>query len=329
MPNPAVPPDAVPPDVVRPDVVVTPLPYHYAVADLLERENPSSFASLLPAGPASPAVSGDVEQLDQALLRKAYRLEAAGHPEVHAAARRAAAALGIDVPIEIYASEGGGAPNAELIFVPGRVVLLLSGDVTELLEADELCAVAGHELAHYLLWTTEGGRLLAASRLLDAAEGDARTPSEYLETARRFRLATEVFADRGSLVAAGPQQTGRQVTGRQETGPQETGPSGANPLSAAIGGLLKISTGLKKVDAAAYLKQAEEVDFGRASAGVTHPETVLRAWAMRRWLDYGAGAEDAIAAALAPPLDLGSLDILGQDLLAAMTRQMVAELIDS
>jgi hypothetical protein len=309
---------AVPTPAVPADVVVAPLPYHYAVAELLERENPSSFASLLPVSAnsatsaISPSSSGDFDQFDQALLRQAYRLEPAGHPEVHLAARRAATALGIEVPVEIYAGQGGGSPNAELIFIPGRAVLLLSGDVAGLLDADELCAVAGHELAHYLLWTCEGGRLLAASRLLDAAESDARTPSEYLETARRFRLATEVFADRGSLVAASP----------AEADPGET-----SALSAAVGGLLKITTGLGKVDAGAYLKQAAEVDFRVASAGVTHPETVLRAWAMQQWLEQGAAAEATIASALAPRLDLDSLDILGQDSLAALTRQMVAELL--
>ncbi len=279
---------------------VRPLPYHYAITDILERENPKSFSSLRPT--RSPgATSG---QLDQALLRHAYRLDAQGHPEVHGPVQRAADALGVTVPVEVYADEAGQGNNAELIYVPGRAVLLITGNTLNLLDAAELCAVAGHELAHYVLWSIDDGRFLAASRLLDAASSDARTPSEYLETARRFSLAAELFADRGALAACGS-------------------------LTATVSGLLKITTGLARVDAQAYLRQAAEVDYSVPSSGSTHPETVLRAWALQQWVQRGAAADDDVATALAPQLDLGSLDLLAQDRLAELTRTLVASLISN
>lgn len=278
---------------------LSPLPYQRAVAAILERENPNAFRSLMATG------SSDSTVLEQALLRTTYRLDPIAHPELHAAASRAALLLGIQVPVDLYADEASKGSNAELIFVPSRAVLIFSGETLNILDDTELCAVAGHELAHHVLWTAEGGSYLATSRLLDAAESDARTPSEYLETARRLRLATELFADRGALQACGGE------------------------LIPTISGLLKMTTGLRIVDPEAYLRQAAEVDFGQASSGVTHPETVLRAWALQQWLERPETADDAIAAALAPQLDLSSIDIVAQDDLRSLTRDLIAAVLST
>ncbi|WP_193615143.1 M48 family metalloprotease [Nocardioides lijunqiniae] len=271
---------------------MTPLPYHRGVADVLEREHPESFRAL-----AARSGHGR-DDLEQALLRSTYRLEASSHPEVHAAVARAADALGVTVPVEVYADEGQQVPNAELVFVPDRAILLFSGPTLDLLDADELCAVAAHELAHHLLWTTEDARYLAAARLLDAAEADARTPSEYLETTRRYRLATELYADRAALVAT-------------------------EVLTTAVSGLLKVATGLRRVDPAAYLRQAAEVDLTSGSSGTTHPETVLRAWALQQWHEDPAAADERVEEAFAPSLDLNALDLPGQDRLLTLTRDLV------
>ncbi|CAN5454566.1 M48 family metalloprotease [soil metagenome] len=272
------------------------LPYHRVVADLLERENPRAFAALLPTG----ATQGS--ELDQSLLRSTYRLDAAAHPEAHAALARAAGALGLTVPVELYADENPQRPNAELVFVASRAIVVITGPVLELLDDEELCAVFGHELAHHVLWSADGGRYLAGSRLLDVAEHDARTPSEYLETGRRFRLATELYADRGALLAT-------------------------ERLEPAISGLLKVSTGLRRVDPAAYLRQAAEVDFvSTASSGTSHPETVLRAWSLQRW--HAAGGESVeveVARAVGNDLDLTTLDLPGQDRLRDLTRDLVRQ----
>jgi len=273
-------------------VPVLPLPYHREVAALLERENPASFAALAP----TTRVLDD--ELDQSLLRSTYRLEAAAHPRVEVATSRATAVLEVTVPVEAYAA-AGSEPNVELVFVPDRAVLVFTGGSLEVVDDDELAAVVAHELAHHQLWTTDGSRYLAAMRLLDAAESDARTPAEYLETARRFRLATEVYADRAALAVTG------------------------DP-TAAVSGLLKLTTGLTAVDPGAYLRQAAEVDFTRPSAGATHPETVLRAWALQSWAAAPGDEADAqILAAFGPDLDLATLDLPGQDRLRGLTRDLV------
>ncbi|GAA1537143.1 M48 family metalloprotease [Nocardioides humi] len=272
-----------------------PLPYHVAVTSILERETPKAFAAL------GSAPAGGVE-LDQALLRSTYRLDPASHPEAHAQLARAAEALGVTVPVELYAGESGGRPNAELVHVADRAIVVLTGGLSDLLSGDELCAVLGHELAHHLLWTAEGGRYLVAARLLDAGETDARTSGEHLETARRFRLATELYADRGALVATGS-------------------------VEPSVGGLIKLATGLRQVDPAAYLRQAAEVDLTSGSSGQTHPENVLRAWALQQWQLDGDAAEERVAAAIGPPLDLAALDVLGQDALRDLTRELVRQAV--
>jgi hypothetical protein len=277
-------------------MILRPLPYHRDVAAILEIEQPKAFAALI------PSEAGSTSDVHEALLRHAYRLDPIGHPMPHAAVARAAKALDVTVPIDLFAFEGTLGNNAELIFVRERPVIALSGDTLNLLDADELCAVAGHELAHYVLWTADGGRHLAASRLLDAAETDARTEAEYLETARRLRLATELFADRGALVACGS-------------------------LTTTLRSLLKLATGLTEVDPDGYLRQAAEVDLSKPSAGTSHPETVLRAWALQKWEQEADAAEPDIARALAAQLDLNALDLLDQDRLRTATQVLVGAVL--
>jgi len=273
---------------------LTPLPYHRSVAEILERENPRAFASLLPR---------TVGTTDDDLLRHTYRLEPGSHPRPHESLLRAASALGVTVPVQVHADEQPVGPNAELVFVPDAAIIVISGSLMELLDDDELTAVMGHELAHHVLWSAEGGRYLAATRLLEAAEHDGRTTSEYLETARRLRLSTELYADRGALVACGV-------------------------LEAAVGGLLKVTTGMREADPEAYLRQAGEISFATsASARRTHPESVLRAWALQRWItgESLADLEAEVAAAIGAQLDLSTLDLVGQDGLASITRELVRQ----
>ena len=304
-----------------------PLPYHLEIADRLAVREPNLWKAFgetaarlgqppkpEPAPAATPPSNGDVDaasipvtapdELQEALLRSAYRLDPASHPAVHAAAARAASALGVTVPVVIYQFEGSDESNAELIFRPGEAIVAFSGNTLGLLHGDELTAAFGHELAHHRLWSTDGGRILTADRLLGGLTMDARTPPVYYETARRYDLATELYADRGARLACGD-------------------------LGAAIRSLVKVATGLAEVDDVAYLAQAEAANPRSGSRGTTHPETVLRAWVLALW-DPSAEADPARAAAavstlLQPALDLDRLDLIDADRLAGVTRTLVME----
>ncbi len=302
-----------------------PLPYHLEIADRLAVREPNLWRAFgeatsrlgeppTPAAAPASAPSGDAavapisitapDELQEALLRSAYRLDPASHPAVHAAATRAASALGVTVPVVVYQFEGSDGANAELIFRPGEAIVAFSGNTLGLLHGDELTAAFGHELAHHLLWSTDGGRILTADRLLAGLTMDARTPPVYYETARRYDLATELYADRGARLACGD-------------------------LGAAIRSLVKVATGLAEVDDVAYLAQAEAANPRSGSRGQTHPETVLRAWVLARW-DPGGAADEAeavaaVAALLQPALDLDHLDLIDADRLAGVTRTLVME----
>ena len=270
-----------------------PTRYHREVAGIMRRLEPELLAGV---GQAQV----DAAALHAELIRSAYRLEPQSHPELAAALARAGEPFGVAVPVSVYQLEGAADANASLLHLPDEAVLALSGNLLNLLDPDELTAVLGHELAHRELWA--GDSLLEpADRALRALAADAGSPAVYLETARRWALATELYADRGALLACGD-------------------------LAVAVRALVKTATGLAEVDAAAYLRQAEAADPLRGSGGRSHPETVLRAWALARW---HAGGEDdeAVDALLRPGLDLDALDLLDQQQLAALTLDLVTALL--
>lgn len=264
-----------------------PLGYHRAVLSQVRRVDERAWAALRD-GEAQDA------ELSDALLRNTYRLEAASHAELHAAGQRAAEALGLQVEIEYFQAQGAGQPNASLLHQGDRAVILFEGPLLERLDQDELTAVCGHELAHRVLWTLEDGAFLAVDRLLDAAAADARTPSQYLETHRRWVMACELFADRGALLACGD-------------------------LGTAVRALLKVQTGLGSVDPAAYLRQAGELDLSTGSRGTSHPEGVARAWALQNWL-----AEEDVEVLLTGPLDVDAPDLLDAALLRELSMDFAA-----
>lgn len=288
--------------------VLEPLGYHRELARRLEQLEPASWAAfaLLTGGtpvaePPSGAPGGG--GLFRELARTSHLLEQGAHARVHGAARRAASALEVTAPLVLYQVHGSHSASAELHHLPGQAVLTFSGSLLTLLDDDELCAVIGHELAHRLLWTRDGGRYLIAHRLLDALAPDARTPPAYLESARRWALATELYADRGALRACGD-------------------------LAIAVSALAKLATGLGVVDAAAYLRQpttAAPDHGGPHGTPPEAPEAMLRAWALQCW--HVEESDRAAHLLLSPGLDLDRLDLIDQSRLEALTRTLVTDAV--
>jgi hypothetical protein len=287
------------------DGAVPPTTYHRAVAEQLRRREPAAWAAVAEAarGNAGDPADGPGAALQNELLRSAYRLEPASHPQVQQATERACAVLGVRVPVTLWQLEGDPHPNATLLHRPGEAVIAFSGGLLPLLTQDELTAVVGHELSHHLLWSWQDGALLVADRLLDAVAADARTPAAYLETARRWGLATELAADRGGLRACGD-------------------------LRVAVAALVKTATGLPSVDPDAFLAQAAAVDpADGVRPGRSHPETVLRVGALARWASDPADGDAALAALLGSGLDLDRLDLTERDQLEELTRHTVKAML--
>jgi hypothetical protein len=277
-----------------------PLPYHVELREYLksrECELWNWFAS-------AQAKAAYTENLRLELLKSTYRLDAEGHPGLYANVNEAKRQLQLDIPITLYQAPNTPELNASLFFIPEEGHIVLSGPVLTLLDADELKSVIGHELAHYHLWRRDGGEFHIADRLLQAVASDPRASSSHEQTARRYQLYTEVFADRGSLCVTGD----------------------VNPV---VAGLVKMQTGLSHVSAPSYLKQAEEI-FAKgnvATEGLSHPETFIRARALALWQEQGTNAATPIASMIEGAVSLEELDLIAQARLTRRTRRLLEYLL--
>ena len=206
------------------------------------------------------------------------------------------------MPVFLYQATDGPM-NASLYYLPGQAHVVFSGPMLERLQGAELEAVLGHELSHYLLWSSQGGRYHAADRILDATAADPRADAAHLQTARLYRLFTEAYADRGAVVASGA-------------------------LEPAVTALVKTQTGLQAVSAASYLKQADEIASRAAmNAGSSHPEVFVRARALRLWSEGDAQADAWLCATLRGPLRLDGADLTGRQALSRLTRRVLQQIL--
>lgn len=280
---------------------LVPLAYHAAVAEYLKQHEPEvwQWAS------QRDTQEEQLESLRASLLRDSYRIEPEAHADVHAALANAMARLGIAAPATLYQSSGLTV-NAMLIYVPGEIHIVLQGPLLERLTPDELLAVFGHELSHYLLWSERDGQFLVADRILSQSQSFAGSQASHQETFRRYVLHTELFADRGGAIAA-------------------------NALAPAITALVKVQTGMGLVDATAYLRQAIEIETSESSASqaFSHPETFLRARALALWWESSEELGPWLNRRLLGPLVLERLDLPGQMQLQTLTRGFMAHFLNN
>jgi len=286
--------------VTLPEPQLEPLPYHVQARDYLktrERDLWNWFAS-------ARAQADYAEHLRLQLLKATYRLDAESHPELHLALDEAKARLQLDIPVTLYQGQNSPQANATLFYMPGEGHVVFAGPVLTLLSQDELKSVLGHELAHYHLWQWQGGDLHVADRLLQAVSADPRATESHEQTARRFQLYTEIYADRGSYCVT-------------------------RDLNSVVAGLVKIETGLAQVNAAGYLKQAAEI-FATSKVeteGLSHPETFIRARALALWSEQPDTAQAEISVMIEGAASLNDLDLMGQVRLEQTTRHVLEQLL--
>ena len=247
----------------------------------------------------------DAEQIRLSLLRDTYRLDAEAHPEVFREIVAACEALGIQAQVFAYQAQDATAPNAAVCHLPGEAHIIFSGPILSLLSADELRGVIGHELAHHHLWQMDDGAFYLADRILHSTASHPGAEPAHAQSARVWRLATELFADRGAYLAT-------------------------NSLETAVAGLVKTTTGLAQVSANSYLAQAEEI-FSKSKPKtdqLTHPETFIRARALQLWVEEDESLEETIAKMLDFDEGLDDLTVVQQAELAALTRRFLAHLLE-
>ena len=93
-----------------------------------------------------------------------------------------------------------------------------------------------------------------------------------------------------------------------------------------ITSLVKASTGLDKVNAESYLKQADEIfsaENNLKTGGISHPENFIRAKAIELWHQKKELAEEEIIKMIEGYSNLDQLDIFRQKDLADLTRKFI------
>lgn len=277
-----------------------PLSYHVEVARRLE----ATERALWDWFQSEAFAARYKEKTSDDLLRSGIRLDRSGANEHrYLLAEKARDALCLSEPITLYQMhDAAGTPNAYLVFVPGEIVIAFEGRILELLATDaELLYLLGHEISHHKLFTTENGRFHSVDRLLRWVLQRDHCPAEYFETWRRYQLYTEVYCDRGGLIACGDPD-------------------------ATVRSLVRVIADFKDADADSYLVQAREI-MARGfdgSRGTTHPELHLRVLAVANAAQMTAERFDArVRALISGKLELGALDLVDQESLSSLTRQVL------
>ena len=280
--------------------LLEPTKYHRTVVDLLRSEE----AELWDWFSSRKAQTEFTETFRVSLLKSSYRLNAQSHPELAEAAEQAKARLGLNVPVTLYQSQENPNLNASLYFIPNEAHIVFSGAALSLLNAAEAQSVIGHELAHYLLWEQDGGPYLTADRILQTIALHRDASTSHLQTARRYQLYTEIFADRGSLLATAE-------------------------LPTVISGLVKLQTGLNKVSGESYLAQADEIFASQEikTQELSHPEAFIRARSLRLWHEKYSDLENELSRIVEHDQALDDLDLTGQHRWSELTRRFLAQLL--
>lgn len=236
------------------------------------------------------------------LLKNTYKFDPAVEKEMYEKVEKAKQLLGLDwLQVTVYQSQLTEDVNASIAYLEKEAYIVFSGPILRMLNEEELLAVIAHELSHIQLFNLLNGDLEVTDRIITAIANNPQSEASYFETARLFKLYTEIFCDRSALNVLGT-----------------TGP--------VITSLLKIVTGLDKVNAESYVRQAEEifvVDRNTKAATVSHPENFIRARAIHLWHNEPQTAETEIIRMMEGITNLDQLDILKQIELSRLTRKFI------
>ena len=239
------------------------------------------------------------------LLKNTYKFDEAVDIALYEKVNMAKVKLELPIPVTLYQAQNTEEMNASIVYIGGEAHIVFSGKIIQVLSDEELLAIIAHELSHVKLYTQLNGDVEVADRVITAiANHQGSTPAHY-ETARLFKLYTEIFCDRGAYIVT-------------------------NNYAPIISSLVKISTGLTSVNADSYIKQAEEIfsaDADTKTSGVSHPENFIRARAIWLWHSKGNEAEPIIKQMIEGNVNLEELDVFRQHQIASITEQLIQLLL--
>jgi hypothetical protein len=250
------------------------------------------------------AQSDYADTLRMELLKSTYRLSEEEHLELYGVGREVLEKLELVIPLTFYQSQSPGSPSAAIYYLPGEAHIVFFGNLLEILNLPEQKSIIAHELAHYKLWQEGTGKYLIADRFLEAMANHSQAENSHIETARRYRLYTEIYADRGSLYVM-------------------------EDLDVTISALVKVHTGMKQVSASSYLDQANEI-FSKEKVkteGLSHPEGFIRARALQIYKDSPEMLEKELDKMILGQLDIDELDLLQQANMSYLTIDFIKEIL--
>lgn len=237
-----------------------------------------------------------------ALLKNTYKFDPSTDEKLFEAVTLAKEKLGLSqLAVSVYQAQYSDEINASIIYLHNEAHIVFSGQILSILNHCELQAVVAHELTHVKLYTMLGGELEVADRIITAIANNPDSETAYYETARLFRLYTEIFCDRGAYLVLG-----------------ETAP--------VITSLVKAATGLHDVHAENYIKQAEAIftlENTTKTDTLTHPENFIRARAIHLWHTQKEESEKEIMRMIEGMADIDQLDIFKQKALSTLTHKFL------
>jgi hypothetical protein len=234
------------------------------------------------------------------LLKNTYRMTPESEPEIYEKVNLAKEKLSLQSDVIVYQAQNTQDYNAAISCLPGECHIVLTGQILKLLTPEELLSVIAHELSHAILFTIENGIYEITDRMITSIANDIQAEGEFIETARLFRVYTEVFCDRGSFIVT-------------------------ENLDTVLSSLIKINTGLEKVSVPSYLKQAEEI-FSKdkvKTEGLSHPENFIRSRALHLWSTQAENSDNEVRRMIEGDIDMDSLDIFKQKKVNSLTFDVI------
>ncbi len=238
------------------------------------------------------------------LLKNTYRLDKEAHQNLYDLVADVCQKLSIDAQVTLYQENNSVQLNAGIVALGKEAHIVLSGNLLSLLSDEEMKALLGHELSHYLFNKINDEEFEVTQRIILALANDNRSEDAIIETARIYQLYLELFCDAGSLRVC-------------------------NDYKTVIQTLVKLNTGLTNVNAESYLAQANEIILNDAEAtqNHTHPESYIRSLALQLRAQNDPEYLQKIENLIQGNLDLNSLDIFEQVTMADITMQMLQILV--
>lgn len=245
-----------------------------------------------------------VAEFKKNLLKNTYRLDSQAYGNLYKISEEICQTLAIDAEVTLYQENNSDQLNAGISVIDREAHIVISGNLINLLNEDEMRALLSHELSHYLFYKIDGGEFEITQRIVLALANDPRSEDAIIETARLFQLYLELFCDAGSLKVCKDHHLVIQM-------------------------LVKLNTGLSQVNAESYLTQAEEIlkTDDAATLQMSHPESYIRSLALKlratQHPDYVAEVKKLIEG----ELDLNRLDLFNQVEMSELTRQLLHVLL--